>query len=62
VIWTLSLTSASLRDLERELGALGFRCRKDAVAPMLREAGYSLQGMSRVLEASTTSPRTGASS
>jgi hypothetical protein len=43
-------TTLSLRDLERELAALGFGCRKDAVARMLHEAGYSLQGMSRVLE------------
>ena len=43
-------TTLSLRELERELGRLGFRCRKDAVARMLREAGYSLRGMSRVLE------------
>ena len=43
-------TTLSLRDLERELGALGFGCGKDAVARMLREDGYSLQGMSRVLE------------
>ena len=42
--------SLSLRDLERQLAALGFRCGKDAVARMLRADGYSLQGMSRVLE------------
>ena len=42
--------SLSLRDLERQLAARGYRCRKDAVARMLREEGYSLQGMSRVLE------------
>ena len=43
-------TTLSLRDLERQLAALGHPCRKDAIARMLREAGYSLQGMSRVLE------------
>ncbi len=43
-------TTLSLRDLERELAALGFRCGKDAIARMLHEAGYSLQGMSRVVE------------
>jgi Rhodopirellula transposase DDE domain len=43
-------TTLSLRDLERELAALGFRCGKDAVARMLHEDGFSLQGMSRVLE------------
>jgi len=42
--------SLSLRDLEREMARLGFRCGKDAIARMLREDGYSLQGMSRVLE------------
>ena len=42
--------SLSLRDLERQLAALGFRCGKDAIARMLREDGYSLQGMARVLE------------
>ena len=42
--------SLSLRDLERQLAALGFRCGKDAIARMLCEDGYSLQGMARVLE------------
>jgi hypothetical protein len=42
--------SLSLRELERQLAALGFRCKKDAVARMLREDGYSLQGMSRTVE------------
>ena len=31
-------------------GRLGFRCGKDAIARMLREGGYSLQGMAKVLE------------
>jgi hypothetical protein len=43
-------TTLSLRDLQRQLAAAGFRCGKDAAARMLHEAGYSLQGMSRVLE------------
>jgi hypothetical protein len=43
-------TTLSLRDLGRQLAGLGFRCRKDAVARMLHEDGYSLQGMSRVAE------------
>jgi hypothetical protein len=43
-------TTLSLRDLEREMAGLGFGCGKDALARMLREDGYSLQGMSRVLE------------
>ncbi|MFI5083908.1 MAG: ISAzo13 family transposase, partial [Streptosporangiales bacterium] len=36
-------------DLEG-LAALGLRCRKDAIARMLREDGFSLQGMAKVLE------------
>ena len=43
-------TTLSLRDLEREMAGLGFRVRKDALGRMVREAGYSLQGMSRVTE------------
>jgi hypothetical protein len=42
--------SLSLRDLERQMARLGHRCGKDAIARMLRAGGYSLQGMSRVLE------------
>jgi transposase len=49
-VTAVTWTTLSLRELERELAARGFRCRKDAVARMLHEAGYSLQGMSRVLE------------
>jgi hypothetical protein len=43
-------TTLSLRDLERELAARGFRARKDAVARILKADGYSLQGMAKVLE------------
>jgi hypothetical protein len=43
-------TTLSLRDLERALAAAGFRCGKDAAGRILRRAGYSLQGMSRVQE------------
>jgi hypothetical protein len=43
-------TTLSLRELEREMAAAGYPCGKDAVARMLREDGYSLQGMSRTLE------------
>jgi hypothetical protein len=46
VTWTV----LSLRELEREMAGRGFRCRKDALARMLHEAGYSLQGMSRTTE------------
>jgi Rhodopirellula transposase DDE domain len=42
--------SLSLRDIGRQMAGLGFRCGKDALARMMREDGYSLQGMSRVLE------------
>ena len=42
--------SLSLRELERQLAALGFRCGKDAVARMLRADGFSLQAMAKVLE------------
>jgi hypothetical protein len=42
--------SRSLRDLERQLAARGFRCGKDAVARMMRAEGCSLQGMSRTIE------------
>jgi len=45
-------TTLSLRELQRRLAQAGFRCGKDAAGRMLREAGYSLQGMSRVLEGS----------
>jgi transposase len=42
--------SQSLRELAREMAARGFRCGKDAVARILRDEGYSLQGMAKVLE------------
>jgi hypothetical protein len=42
--------SLSLRDTGRQMAGLGFRCGKDALARMMREAGYSLQGMSRTIE------------
>jgi hypothetical protein len=42
--------SLSLRDIGRQMAGLGFRCGKDAVARMMREDGYSLQGMSRTIE------------
>ena len=46
----LRWTTLSLRDLERQLAAAGFRAGKDAVARILKEDGYSLQGMAKVLE------------
>ena len=42
--------SLSLRDIVRQMAGLGFRCGKDALARMMREDGYSLQGMSRTIE------------
>jgi hypothetical protein len=42
--------SLSLREIGRQLAARGVRCGKDAAARMLREDGYSLQGMSRTVE------------
>ena len=48
----LRWTTLSLRDLERELAARGLRAGKDAVARILKEDGYSLQGMAKVLEGS----------
>jgi hypothetical protein len=42
--------SRSLRELERQMARLGLRCGKDAIARMMREDGYSLQGMSRAIE------------
>jgi hypothetical protein len=42
----------SLRDIARQLALLGFSCSKDTVARLMREDGYSLRGMSRVLEGS----------
>ena len=42
--------SLSLRELGRRMATRGFRCGKDAIAQMMREDGYSLQGMAKVLE------------
>jgi Rhodopirellula transposase DDE domain len=42
--------SLSLRDLERRLAARGWRCKKDAIARIMHEDGYSLQAMAKVLE------------
>ena len=46
----LTWSVLSLRDLERKMAALGFRCGKDAVARLMHEDGWSLQGMAKVLE------------
>jgi hypothetical protein len=42
--------SQSLRELAGELARRGWRCGKDVIARMLREDGYSLQGMAKVAE------------
>jgi hypothetical protein len=42
--------SVSLREIARRLAGLGLRCGKDAIARMMREEGYSLQAMAKVLE------------
>ncbi len=42
--------SLSLRELEQQMAVRGLRCKKDALARMMREDGYSLQGMAKVLE------------
>ena len=46
----ITYCSLSLRELERRMIALGWRCGKDAIARMLSGDGYSLQGMAKVLE------------
>ena len=40
----------SLRDIAREMARLGFACGKDTIARVMRAAGWSLQGMAKVLE------------
>ena len=42
--------SLSLREIGREMAARGFRCGRDALARMMHQDGYSLQGMSRTAE------------
>jgi Rhodopirellula transposase DDE domain len=48
----LTWCSLSLREAGRQLAGRGLGGKKDAIARMMREDGYSLQGMSRVLEGS----------
>jgi hypothetical protein len=40
----------SLRDIGRQMALLGFGVSKDTIARLMHAGGYSLQGMSRVLE------------
>jgi hypothetical protein len=42
--------SLSLRDLEQQMAGLGHACKKDAIARVMRQDGYSLQGASRTAE------------
>jgi hypothetical protein len=46
VTWSI----LSLRDIAAKLGQLGFAVSKDTVAGLMRAGGWSLRGMSRVLE------------
>jgi hypothetical protein len=46
----IAWTTLSLRDLERQLAARGLRCKKDALARIMRGDGYSLRAMAKVLE------------
>jgi hypothetical protein len=41
----ITLCSLSLREIGRQMASLGLGCGKNAIARMLREDGYSLQGM-----------------
>jgi hypothetical protein len=46
VTWNI----VSLRDIAGQMALLGFGCSKDTIARLMHADGYSLQGMSRVLE------------
>jgi Rhodopirellula transposase DDE domain len=48
----LAWSILSLREIARQMFLLGFGVSKDTVARLMREDGWSLQGMSRVLEGS----------
>lgn len=47
---TVTWNILSLRDIARQMTLLGFACKKDVIARLMHEAGYSLQGMAKVLE------------
>jgi hypothetical protein len=55
----LTWTTASLRDMAREMTGRGHPCGKDAIARMLHGMGYSLQGAAKVLEGSQHPDRNG---
>jgi DDE family transposase len=46
----ITWSTLSLRDIARQMALLGFPCSKDTAARLMRGDGWSLQGMSRVLE------------
>jgi DDE family transposase len=46
----LTWSTLSLRDIAGQMSAAGLVCGKDTIARLMRAEGYSLQGMSRVLE------------
>jgi hypothetical protein len=48
----ITWSTLSLRDISRQMGAAGFAVSKDTTARLMRAGGWSLQGMSRVLEGS----------
>jgi hypothetical protein len=53
----LTWSTLSLRDIARQMTAGGFPCSKDTVARLMRAGGWSLRGMSRVLEGSQHADR-----
>jgi Rhodopirellula transposase DDE domain len=46
----LTWSTLSLRDIAGQMALRGFGCSKDTVARLMRAAGWSLQGMAKVLE------------
>lgn len=46
----ITWSTLSLRDIARQMAAAGFPVSKDTIARLMRQDGWSLQGMSRVLE------------
>jgi Rhodopirellula transposase DDE domain len=48
----ITWSTLSLRDIARQMALLGFSVSKDTIARLMRAGGWSLQGMSRVLEGS----------
>ncbi len=46
----ITWSTLSLRDIARQMAGAGFRAGKDTVARLMRQDGWSLQGMAKVLE------------